>query len=280
MAGGLVAYLKGVAKAAITVDDQVNALPVAPLAGVPWLVEAEAVATAADPAYAEGAIAPISQDRTGHLRIQAASATGAAVTANANYNGLNVVGTLRGWSGVNPSGTIFAGQVDLASVAGATVKTGAGTAAGSIRVELPTDGTGQAAAMATATAAAPAYVEASTNRLSQNLTGDLRVIAKQSGAWTISTTPTPSATGTQTSVASNVASQAILAANAARLGATVTNDGSNNLYLRLNAGAASATTYTVKLVAGAYYEVPTDYVGAITGIWDVATGSARVTELT
>jgi len=34
------------------------------------------------------------------------------------------------------------------------------------------------------TAAAPTYVEGDTSPLSQNLSGDLRVIAKQSGAWT------------------------------------------------------------------------------------------------
>lgn len=41
---------------------------------------------------------------------------------------------------ITPSGTQ---DVNLAQVAGATVATGAGTAAGSVRVELPTDGTGK-----------------------------------------------------------------------------------------------------------------------------------------
>lgn len=89
-----------------------------------------------------------------------------------------------------------------------------------------------------------------------------------------------SATGTQTSVASNVASVTLLALNASRKGATITNDGANNLYVRVGAGAASTVNYTVKLIAGAYYEVPFHYTGAITGIWDVATGSARVSEYT
>lgn len=131
-----------------------------------------------------------------------------------------------------------------------------------------------------ATAAAPVYIEGSLDPLSMNLAGDLRVIAKQSGAWAITETPTPSTIGTQTSVASSAASVAILAANAARLGATVVNDGSNNLYMRLNAGAATTATFTVKIAAGGYYELPFRYTGAITGIWDVATGSARITELT
>lgn len=50
----------------------------------------------------------------------AASATGSAVPADADYIGLNVGGTLRGWTGVNPSGTAYAGQCDIASVIGHT----------------------------------------------------------------------------------------------------------------------------------------------------------------
>lgn len=50
--------------------------------------------------------------------------TGAAVPANAIYHGLNGPGGLiSGWTAVTPSGSIIAGQVDLASVAGATVAT-------------------------------------------------------------------------------------------------------------------------------------------------------------
>lgn len=47
--------------------------------------------------------------------------TGSAVPVNANYKGLNVAGTLRGATGVNPSGSIFAQQVDLASILGVTI---------------------------------------------------------------------------------------------------------------------------------------------------------------
>jgi len=52
-------------------------------------------------------------------------ATGSAVPANGLYAGINVAGNLRGWTGVNPSGSIYAGQVDLASVAGTTASTAA-----------------------------------------------------------------------------------------------------------------------------------------------------------
>lgn len=51
----------------------------------------------------------------------AASATGSAVPASADYEGINVSGTLRGQTGVNPSGSVYAAQVDIASVGGTAV---------------------------------------------------------------------------------------------------------------------------------------------------------------
>ena len=89
-------------------------------------------------------------------------------------------------------------------------------------------------------------------------------------------------TATQSSVADSATSVTILASNASRVGASVLNDSTATLYLRLSASAASTTDYTVQLVTGAYYEVPSRYSGAITGIWasDPNTGAARVTEVT
>ena len=89
-------------------------------------------------------------------------------------------------------------------------------------------------------------------------------------------------TATQTTVADSASSVTVLASNASRVGASVTNDSTATLYLRLSGSAASTTDYTVQLVTGAYYEVPSRYSGAITGIWasDPNTGSARVTEIT
>ena len=87
---------------------------------------------------------------------------------------------------------------------------------------------------------------------------------------------------TQTSVAASVTTVSLLAATDARAGATIYNDTDNTanfLYVKLGA-TASATSFTVKLNAGGYYEVPYGYNGAIDGIWTVAAGSARITELT
>src|SRR5579884_519892 len=88
-------------------------------------------------------------DANGYLKVNvvagssgnaAASATGSAVPSSADYQGLNVSGTLRGATGVNPSGSVYAQQVDLASAAGTTLDTNSGNkSAGTIRVVLATD---------------------------------------------------------------------------------------------------------------------------------------------
>ena len=81
-----------------------------------------------------GQAAAVQLDASGFLKVNvaagssgnaAASAAGSAVPANSDYAGLNVSGTLRGWTGVNPSGSVYAGQIDLTSIAGSTTSTAA-----------------------------------------------------------------------------------------------------------------------------------------------------------
>lgn len=89
-----------------------------------------------------------------------------------------------------------------------------------------------------------------------------------------------STTSAITSVAGSSSSVSLLALNTSRKMATFYNDSTAILYLKLGA-TASTTSYTVQLVAGAYYELPwKSYTGAIDGIWASATGSVRITELT
>jgi len=107
-----------------------------------------------------------------------------------------------------------------------------------------------------------------------------KVTACNTGAVTISTLP-KSSTSTTSSVAGSVASVTLVASNASRLGATIFNDSTAILYLKLGS-TASTTSFTVKLNQDDYYELPAQYIytGIITGVWDSATGAARVTELT
>ncbi len=89
------------------------------------------------------------------------------------------------------------------------------------------------------------------------------------------------ATGTLTTVADNAASVTILASNANRLKALITNDSSARLYLRFEAAAASTSNYGVSLAQYETWEELT-YTGEIRGIWqtDPGDGAARVTEFT
>lgn len=94
-------------------------------------------------------------------------------------------------------------------------------------------------------------------------------------------TVTRPTTGGRSTVAAAAADTLLLAANAARKGMTVYNEGSTVLYLALGTAAASATSYTCQVAAGGYYEAPFEYTGQVRGIWAGApTGNARITELT
>ena len=90
-------------------------------------------------------------------------------------------------------------------------------------------------------------------------------------------------TVTATAPASAITSGVLLAANAARAGATIYNNSTSVLYVELGA-TASLTAFTVVLAAlsggiGGYYEVPFGYRGVISGIWATANGTANIREL-
>jgi hypothetical protein len=105
--------------------------------------------------------------------------------------------------------------------------------------------------------------------------------ATQPVSGTVTATTTKPGTATQTSVASTVTTNTtLLAANAARLGASIYNESTSVLFILLGTGTESATVYTLQMAAGAYYEVPNAFTGIIKGHWVTANGSARVTELT
>lgn len=92
--------------------------------------------------------------------------------------------------------------------------------------------------------------------------------------------PTASTTAVVTNVPDTASNVTLLAANTARAGASIENDSTEILYVKLGTTASTAS-YTVKMVAGAYYEVPFGYTGNIDGIWaNNAAGAALVTELT
>jgi hypothetical protein len=131
------------------------------------------------------------------------------------------------------------------------------------------------------------------NGLAVTIASDQSAVpASQSGTWTVQpgntanttawlTQQDKSATSTLANVAGSASSVTLQASNSSRKGWSCHNDSSAILYVKFGSSATS-TSYTVKLIADAYYELPTTsvYTGIITGIWASATGSARVTELT
>lgn len=95
----------------------------------------------------------------------------------------------------------------------------------------------------------------------------------------VTANPTRPATNTTTSVSASASSVTILSANANRLGATIYNDSTSACYIKLGTTASTAS-FQVKVFSQDYYEVPFGYTGRIDAIWDSATGSARIGELT
>lgn len=86
-------------------------------------------------------------------------------------------------------------------------------------------------------------------------------------------------TGTKSNVSASASSVTVLAANTSRKRWSVFNDSTAILYLDTTGGTASATSYTVQIPAGSYFEGPRPVnTGLITGIWASATGTARVVE--
>ena len=86
------------------------------------------------------------------------------------------------------------------------------------------------------------------------------------------------ATNNTSSVAGSITNVTLLPNNSIRLGATVYNDSTALLYLKLGT-TATISDYTIKLFPLSYYEVPYGYTGEIDGFWSNAVGFARIGEL-
>lgn len=96
-------------------------------------------------------------------------------------------------------------------------------------------------------------------------------------------TEVPSSTSSLSQVAAAISSQQLIAANPNRKELYIfNNQGANtaNLYVALTSAPATTTAFTFRLAPNTGMSLPVDYTGAITGIWDAATGSAQMTEFT
>lgn len=116
--------------------------------------------------------------------------------------------------------------------------------------------------------------DTSPTAISENQFGNLRMTADRS----VLISPRAT-TPVQTSISSATANATILILNNSRKGATVFNESSAILYLKLGT-TASISSYSAQVAANSYYEVPFGYIGEIDGIWAAVNGNARITELT
>jgi len=87
-----------------------------------------------------------------------------------------------------------------------------------------------------------------------------------------------------TNVVSSTSSVTILASNGTRISAMIFNDSTAILYIKFGS-TASTSSFTTKIAAGGYYEIPVGrdgkiYNGIIDGIWASVNGNARVTQIT
>lgn len=105
------------------------------------------------------------------------------------------------------------------------------------------------------------------------------VVATQATTWTV--THTKSSSASHANVASSASSVTLLSSNSSRVGCYIYNDSTQILRIKFGS-SASATSMVLPLKPQGVYEMPqvSPYTGIITGIWDSADGSARVTELT
>lgn len=94
------------------------------------------------------------------------------------------------------------------------------------------------------------------------------------------TKPAPTANATRSNVTAATADTQVLAANTSRTGVLIFNDSTATMYLAYGSTAASTTSYSVQIGAGAYWEMPKPvYTGVLKAVWEAENGAARVTEL-
>lgn len=114
----------------------------------------------------------------------------------------------------------------------------------------------------------------------QKVSADSIPVVLASDQPAIQTTTAKAATSVVTSVAGSTSDTLILAANSARLGATIYNNSNQKMFVKLGTGP-STTSFTVIIIKDAYYELPFNYTGVIRAVWATGvSGSALVTELT
>jgi hypothetical protein len=136
------------------------------------------------------------------------------------------------------------------------------------------------------TGAATAANQTTGNTSLSSIDGKLpSTLGTKTSSASLSVSPAFAATSTLTNVASSATSVTLLAANNNRKTVIILNDSTADLYVTLNASAASTTNYSLFLAAKVGNTPSSaifggdDYSGEIRGIWSSANGFARITEV-
>jgi hypothetical protein len=176
-----------------------------------------------------------------------------------------------------PAGTNTIGTVALAgslSTAGTVALIGALPAGSNFLGTIANAGTVAVSSLVTS-------LPAGTNTIGTvAISGSLSTSGTVAGIGTFTTKETRSSTGTLSHISPSMTVVGLLNTNSSRLGFSVQNDATGNLYLALNSNA-STTDYTARLTQYSYYEVPFNYTGTVTGLWSTVVasdGAARITE--
>lgn len=254
--------------------------------------------TTASPAYTTGTVAALSLTLTGLLRVdgsnvtQPISATSLPLPTGAATSALQVTGNTS--LGSIDLKTPALGQA-LAAASVPVVLTASQlttlTPLSTVTVVQPTGTNLHVVVDASAlpTGASTSALQTAGNSTLSTISGQLPATLGQkvsasslavviaSDQSPVSVVPVASATGNLTSVAASATTVVVLASNAARKGAMITNDSTAILYLAF-AATSSITAFSLKLFPNSAYITDTLYTGVISGIWSSANGSARVTE--
>jgi len=200
------------------------------------------------------------------------------------WNITNISGTVSLPTGASTSANQATAISSLGSIDGKLpASLGVKTAANSLAVTLSTDGI--ASGIDTKIGEVQTTPTANTVLARLKNIADALVFGAKSPANSISVTQAFAATSTLANVASSATSVSLLAANNNRKTAIILNDSTSDLYVTLNASAASTTNYSLFLAAKVG-NTPSflaingdDYSGEIRGIWSSANGFARITEV-
>lgn len=86
-----------------------------------------------------------------------------------------------------------------------------------------------------------------------------------------------STTASHYAITAATTSTALLAVNLVRKGATLFNNSTARLFVKLG-GTTTTSDFTFFLEPNGYYELPFNYTGAISGVWAAANGNVLICE--